>query len=192
MNLEDLPFYRQYYDQVAQIMASDAFKANNSVLGHPEGFSPEYNILMNAKFAMMHEVAHLNRFRSSFLYWLDFGYAHGHPVYPPDHRWVPRNIMSGPNRDKITYIMVNDITLVRDINQLFKKPVGPAVNGGFFGGSLHAMDRYYHLFNEVWDACLSLGIMDDDQTLAVASWMRDKDLFNMVPGGWYDVFKLFN
>ena len=172
-------------------MSSDTFKEDNDVLGHPEGFSPEYNILMNAKFAMMHEVAHRNKFGSAFIYWLDIGYAHGHNVYPKDHRWVPRNIMTGPNKDKITYIIVNDINLVKDIHQLYKKPVGPAVNGGFFGGSLAAMDRYYHLFNSVWEWCLTEGIMDDDQTLAVASWLKEKDLFNMVRGGWYDVFKLF-
>lgn len=187
-----MPFYKDYFDQVSLIMSSDGFRANNSVLTHPEGFSPEYNILMNAKFAMMHEVAHRNMFGSEFIYWLDIGYAHGHNVYPKDPRWIPRNIMTGPNKDKITYIIVNDINLVKDINQLFKKPVGPAVNGGFFGGSLYAMDRYYHLFNSVWEWCLAEGIMDDDQTLAVASWLREKDLFNMVSGGWYDVFKLFH
>ncbi len=172
-------------------MKSKEFQENHKLLTHPEGFSPEYNVLMNAKFAMTHEVSHRNFFNSNFIYWLDMGYGHGHDVFPKDHKWTPHNIMLEPYRDKITYIALRDINLVRNISQLYKQKVRPAVNGGFFGGSRQAVDKYYHLFNEIWSAFLEHYKIDDDQTLAVACWLRNKDLFNMVRGDWYDVFKLF-
>ena len=188
--LSELPYYAKYRDRMAWVMHTDDFHKNNGLLTHPEGFSPEYNVLMNAKFTMLHDTVHENPFNSSYFYWLDMGYGHGQDVYPKYCDWTPKNIMD--DLDRITYVAVNNVSTVRSVFQLYKQRVGPGVNGGFFGGSAQAVEDYYKLHHHVLEDFLAHNMVDDDQTIAVECFLRKPSLFNMVPGEWYDVFKLFH
>lgn len=189
-DLSDLQYYKQYRDRIAWVMTTEDFHANNGLLHHPEGFSPEYNVLMNAKFTMLYDTVHENPFDSSYFYWLDMGYGHGQDVYPNYCGWSPNNIMDDSGR--ITYVAINNVSTVESVFQLYKQRVGPGVNGGFFGGSAKAVKKYYQLHKQVFEDFLAHNMVDDDQTIAVECFLRKPALFNMVPGEWYDIFKLFH
>ena len=187
--VRDLEYYKDY-NRIKEIMESKRFKSYNPLLTHPEGFSPEYNILMNSKFSMLRYATNRNFFRNFYYYWMDMGYGHGHDIFPQNCIWAPRNIMQG--RDTITYIMLNNLKWIHSSMDIYKTKLPPFVNGGFFGGSRVAVDRYYFLHKEIFYWYLDKGMIDDDQTLAVACYFRNQYLFNMVKGWWYDVFELFH
>ena len=171
-------------------MGSKEFKSNNPLLKHPEGFSVWYNILMNSKVGLVKRVANENPFRTSYFFWLDFGYGHGNKVYPKTPRWSPKNIMN--NTDKITYIELYETASFHSIDEMYKKAISPVMNGGFFGGHALAIRNYFQFHKQVFTEWLAKKRIDDDQTLALACYLKNPSLFNVVRGGWYDVFKLFH
>ena len=187
--IQDLEYYSEH-DRIKEIMESENFTAKNPLLTHPEGFSPEYNILMNSKLALLRNATRRNHFKNRYFFWMDMGYGHGNDIFPKNCYWTPRNLMNG--RDKITYIMLNQLSFIDSSHVLYKTKLPPFVNGGFFGGSRVAIDRYYFLHKEVFRQWLADNMVDDDQTLAVACYFKNKMLFNMVKGWWYDVFTMFN
>ena len=193
-DLTQLPFAKAYGRRIADVMRSESFHRQNDQLDHPEGFSAEYNVLMNAKLSMLKDAAERDDFHSENFFWIDIGYGHGNQsVYPTAGCWSPESLINDRKYgDEITYIAVNDVTQVSTILQLYQRRIGPGVNGGFFGGSRKALEQYYDLYHEVLEDFLSWDMMDDDQTLALECYLRRPQLFNMVSGGWYDVFRLFN
>lgn len=189
-NLSSLNLYKKYYKQVQQIMSSQEFKRNHSLLLHPEGFSPEYNILMNSKLSLLYDASVNNSFNSKYFFWIDIGYGHGAgDIFPNNPHWLPRNLMT--YSDKITYIELNPIKYLRTIHDIYKQQMPPFLNGGFFGGSLKAVQEYYWLHQDMWHLFLQHGMVDDDQTLAVLCYFAKTSLFNLVKGWWYDAFHLF-
>lgn len=160
---------------------------------HPESISPEYDILMNSKPYFVYYVANWNPFNSEYFYWLDAGYGHGKAWYPPPGtRWAPENLMTPEKGDKITFIQLGPGDLKRfTLKDMYRQGL-TLVNGGFFGGNKKALAEYYHLHNKVFEDLLNRGYVDDDQTLTVLCYHENPNLFNMVVGDWYDVFKLFH
>ena len=190
VDLTDLDYYKRYWQRIRDVMDSEEFIRDNKILNHPEGFSADYNVIMNAKVSMLSDTASRNVFNTAYFYWLDMGYAHGADVFPKYCHWAPNNIMDDSN--KITYIAVNDVFIVESILQLYKQRVGPGVNGGFFGGNKKAVTAYHALYRDVFEDFLRHKMVDDDQTVAVECFLRQPALFNMVRGGWNDVFTLFH
>ena len=189
VDLSDLEYFA-YKDAITAIMQSVEFGSDNALLTHPEGFSAEYNILMNSKLSLLHSAAEENHFRSAYFFWVDAGYGHGKDVFPKSCTWAPRNLMRA-NDDRVTYIQLVDLTLIESVHSIYKKPLPPFINGGFFGGSQKALDEYYNLHKTVFDDLLRHNMVDDDQTVAVACYFAKPELFNMVPGSWYDAFNMF-
>ena len=189
IRLDDLELHKDY-DRIVSVMHSEEFKRDNLLLKHPEGFSAQYNILMNSKTDLLLEASRVNVFNSTHFFWMDMGYGHGNDVFPADNQWTPWNLIENPT-DKITYIAVNNLTLVKSVFDIYKRRVGPGVNGGFFGGSRRAVELYHDVHRFVFEEFIRSFMMDDDQTVALECYLRYPQLFNMVRGGWYDVFKLF-
>lgn len=191
-SIHELEYYDDY-NIIKEIMDSDEFRDGHAFLNHPEGFSPEYNILMNSKFPMLYEASKLNYFNSTHFYWLDMGYGHNADIYPNQCDWAPKNLMYNTTvGDKITYIQLNPVKWLSNIYEIYKKPVPPFLNGGFFGGSAKAVERYYNVHKEMFKLVLLHRMVDDDQTMAILSVFKERELFNLVDGWWYDAFKLFH
>ena len=192
-SIDDLDYY-QYINDIRHIMNAEAFKREHPFLHHPEGFSAEYNILMNSKFSMLSEAAALNVFNTSHFYWIDMAYGHGDSsVFPEKCDWEPSNIMYSESlSDRITYIAINNISLLTNIHQIYKKDVPPFISGGFFGGSMKAVIKYYHIHLKMFRLFLLHKMIDDDQTLAILCYFEDTSLFHFVKGWWFDAFKLFH
>lgn len=189
IELSDLEYYA-YYDRIDAVMKSSEFGSDNALLTHPEGFSVEYNILMNSKLSLLHAAAEENHFRSAYFFWVDAGYGHGEDVFPKSCSWAPWNLMRGGD-DRVTYIQLVDLTLIDSVYSIYKQPLPPFINGGFFGGSRKALAEYHFLHRAVFELMLRENMIDDDQTIAVACYFAKPELFNMIPGSWYDAFNMF-
>ncbi|KAK7475521.1 hypothetical protein BaRGS_00033210 [Batillaria attramentaria] len=191
VRLEDLPYY-QHRSRVDYIMKSVEFRVGNLLYldGAPEATVAEYDILVWSKLYFMHEAMQLNHFSNSYFVWLDAGYGHGNDVYPPDCVWsLPRRLLDNP--DKVTIIERLPIEGFRNTTaQLHKKQVA-VLCGGFFAGGKRALERLYAIQNDIISEWLERGIADDEQSVFTVAYFREPELFHLVCGDWYDVFKLF-
>lgn len=172
-------------------MNSVDFKKDHEMLLFPEGFSPQYNIVVNSKQQLLDEASDRNVFSTNYFFWLDAGYGHGHDVFPKSSSWAPRNLMNNAeNRDKITLMEVNKASYFSSLDQVYKRKVAPVINGGFCGGSRKAVKSFRILHEAVLKQFLDKNMMDDDQTLTLACYLAKPELFNMIHGAdWYDLFK---
>ena len=189
ISLRELEYYK-HHDRISEIMKSELFKEGHPMLNHPEGFSPDYNILMNSKLSILYDASVTDYFNTRYVYWMDVGYGHGHDIYPKSCYWAPWSIMNDVNQ--VTYIKLNPLNLLKSVHDVYKKFLPPFLNGAFFGGPRMAMKRYYFLHKEVFETFLDQWMVDDDQTLALACYFHRPILFNVVEGWWYDTFTLFN
>ena len=94
--------------------------------------------------------------------------------------------------DRVTHIELADLTKIDSVYAIYKKPIPPFINGGFFGGSAKALAEYYQLHKKVFERILQQNMVDDDQTVVVACYFANPGLFNMVPGSWYGAFNMFH
>ena len=190
MNFTQLELY-QDYNTIKNIMQSPDFHKDHQLLKHPEGFLPEYNILMNSKFFLLQKATEMNVFNSTHFFWMDFGYGHGSDIFPKSRKWAPVNIMSEPE-DKVTYIMVQWLWGINSLLDVYKRDICGILSGGFFGGSKKAVQELYKTHKWVFRTCLDAGVVDDDQTIIIGCVQANKNLFNFVSGDWFDVIKLFH
>ncbi|XP_064616669.1 protein HtrL-like isoform X2 [Liolophura sinensis] len=189
---EDLAFHK-YLPRVRDVVESEDFRANNDNLRHPEGFSPEYIILMNSKFSLLQEVAEVNPFCSSHFVWIDAGYGHGKNVLPQNgETWVPRGLIDV--HGKITIIQLERPILYEhyDRTTLFKMGARPAFIGGFFGGDSASVNLMTALHEEVFTSFLDERLVHEDQMMMLMCYLRKPEYFNPVEGWWYDGYKLFH
>ena len=176
-------------------MKSPGFLEGREDLKHPESFSPEYNILMNAKLQLVSLVMERNPFKSNFFYWMDISYGHGKNIMnrvPKGSNWVPHNIMTEPFSDKVSIIALNNLDNVTSIRQFYKKNRKPVLSGGFYGGSMRTMRESDSLYTDTWERLLDQRVVDDDQTVMLECVLQNKQLFNLVRGDWFDAFRLFH
>lgn len=189
--------YQKYRQNVTQVMDSEEFKKDNKLLKSkiPEAFSVDYVLLMNNKLSFLKEAIDINPFNSTHFFWIDAGFGHGNKTIFPstNNTWKPSKLLSLNNF--ITYIMLlkNPFIYKGHEDNLHKLPLNPVLNGAFFGGDKNAVLEYYHLYYIVFrDYLDNHHVVDDDQSLAIFCFYKNPKLFNLVLGGWYDVFKLFS
>ena len=183
--------YEKHRQVVQEIMKSKQFRKDNHMLNNPEGFSVDYILLMNNKLSFIKDSIRINKFNSTHYFWIDAGYGHGDSdVLPADEEWSPTKLMT--MNTTVTFTVLNDPNLHKDIIlKLHKKNVDPVISGGFFGGHKKAVLEFYHLYNKVFNSMVLENIVDDDQNIALMCYYELPRLFNLVPGDWFDAFKLY-
>ena len=190
-NFTDLPYYA-HRDRVQEIMNSDEYRKDNELVKNKlcESLVPEYDILQWSKLYFVNEAIERNPFRNDFFIWLDGGYGHGKDVHPPDGIWKPKNVFE--HSDKVTFIEREPVEKYRkDIDRLHKMSIS-VIAGLFFAGGRRAFQRLYALQQELIADWLKRGVVDDDQTTYMLMYYKEPQLFHLVRGDWFDVFKLFN
>ena len=181
-NLKQLEYY-ELYDRIKDVMKIvQKSYSNSSFLNHPEMFSPEYIILMASKISLLYQAAKINVFQSHFHYWIDFGLMRFKqflkfqdsclppPKFTRDPKASNRIVFVTNNLNNSTLHSTEDLIRMRNIS---------FVSGGFFGGSAFALQKYHTLYRRVFENWLNMNLTDDDQTIAIASYFEQPELFYM-------------
>ncbi|KAK7479232.1 hypothetical protein BaRGS_00029576, partial [Batillaria attramentaria] len=196
-----LPAYKHKL-RIECIMDSQRFRENNLILSRPQAFSSDYVILMNSKAALVGEAVRRNPFNTSHFFWIDAGYVAAEHVcdsedvndcqihIPAGTRWRPEPLLSTENL--VTFVRLNDPDLFVNVTDLHKLPLESALAGGFFGGSGGVMAYYERLFNKCLLADLAEGTVGEDQRVALNAYWEQPGIFNLVPGRWFDAYRLFH
>ncbi|VDK49993.1 unnamed protein product [Anisakis simplex] len=159
----------------------------------PEASSADYDMLVNSKAYFLYNATISSRFRSNanFFTWIDAGYGHGNRDLIPLHcHWKP-NFLSGlitvikltPQHDKVSRYSINHIYRVD----------WTIISGGFLGGDIQTINRFYRFFHKTFIDLLDARKVDDDQTTLTLTIKHYGNLFNLVhsSGDWFALFRLF-
>ncbi|XP_071123347.1 protein HtrL-like [Mytilus edulis] len=183
--------FERYRHIIYNIMETDEFKENNTMLQNPEGFSVDYIILMNNKLSFLKEAMEVNIFNSSHFFWIDGGYGHGDAnIFRNVQGLTPLRLLA--LNKTVTFIQLHDTEIYKKYGiRIHKESIDPAFPGGFFGGYKSAVLELYHLYNKMFRSLLIENVVDDDQNAFLFCYFETPRLFNLVKGGWFDAFKMF-
>lgn len=123
--------------------------------------------------------------------WIDGGYGHGQDVHPSDGVWIPHNLFE--YSQQITFIEREPGAKFYEgqKDRIHKMSIN-ILAGLFFGGGNEAFKEIYMMQKKQVQEWMDKGIIDDDQTMYMLLYYQKPSLFHLVPGDWYDVFRLFN
>jgi hypothetical protein len=149
---------------------------------HPEVFSPEYVIMMASKVSLLKQTIDMNPFRSSYFYWIDFGIIRSDSDLPFPLSALcippPRFISEPEAQGKIVYTSTKPInSTLKNVAELIANRSSPYVKASLFGGQSEPVMQYHALYRQVFERWLAANLTDDDQSLMVACYFEQPDLF---------------
>lgn len=187
MKLSDLPYWSKK-EQMEKIASSEQFKKDLYVPERPEVSIPTYSIIMWSKVPLVRKAIRANTFGTSHFVWLDFG-IHNHIL--PDER-LGKHLFENPISDKIKIMArsMPDEKTDSNMNWFYKAGINRFA-GGLFGGSSRNFVIFVELFDKVVEECLKNNLIECDQTLFVTAYLKNKELFDVYQGDWYDIIRKF-
>uniref|UniRef100_A0A0N5AMF1 Phospholipase D n=1 Tax=Syphacia muris TaxID=451379 RepID=A0A0N5AMF1_9BILA len=160
---------------------------------HPESKSVDYDIVVNSKVYFVHNATQSSKFKHNAKYfaWIDAGYGHAdQSVVPSNCHWKPplpngfvTVIKITPDYDKVERYSINDLYRVD----------WSVISGGFFGGDVASIDRFYRFYHKTFLDLLDERKVDDDQTVLTITMKNYPNLFYTLHsnGDWFALFKFF-
>lgn len=169
-----------------KIMKSERYISLISHRSHcPETHNPKYTLINHAKVDFMKLGVDMNK--SEYFCWVDFGYC------SVEDR-IPRSLLDIEKLDKkrINYTLINPIDS-RDTNPIYTLIYAPERFGGFFFfGNRDIILDYQKLYHKVHLDFQNLGLVDDDQHIAMRCYFENSDMFSLYNlGGWHKALRFF-
>lgn len=183
INKEFMNTYSELWKRLPQetdVINSEFYKTLLSHRLHfPEHKYPQYTLLNHCKVDFINMA--LNLTDAVTLCWIDFGYFKLKQNIPK--RPIDYNVLDD---GKIHYTLINQLD-VNDMDIMYTLYHAPErVGGFFFGGNRNALKKYQKLYWEIHLQFLELGLVDDDQHLALRCVIKNPDLFQLhILGGWH-------
>ena len=179
---EETEMYRIYHARIDAVMKSQSFRSKIVHRDIPEMLYPEYNIVNFNKISFV--VDSKKYFDTSIYGWIDYGFGHGKVDVSSD-----LSFCEAVTRDDKVYmgcIRVPFDDMLYHPWSYFSNEI--FITGSAFIGTKKSIVRFKALFDEVLDTSLELGMVDDDQTLYNMMYLKDKTLFNLKQGTWFNQF----
>jgi len=160
----------EFYENIQKIRQSNKWKKQVSWLGEsPQARLEMYNPLVMSKVFLLHDAQILDKFDSTYMYWLDAGITN---TVHPDYFTHDKVIDKLGNIDKISFIAFPYKGKIEihgfeysHLCQLASAKVDKVCRGGFFGGPKKELSKfntqYYHLMNST----LKDGYMGREESL---------------------------
>jgi hypothetical protein len=167
-------------DQEREIMESPMYKSIfHQRLYYPENSNPKYTIVNHCKVDFIHIAQQITD--ADFFCWVDFGY------FKLPH-WIPENPIdiSLLDTNTVHYTLINPLD-ENDKNILHTMHNAPERIGGFFfGGSRNALSKYRELYHRIHENFQEMGLVDDDQHMALRCYFEEPSLFTLTHlGNWH-------
>lgn len=153
----------------------------------PEIAEPLYSLVVASKPDLLRRA--LEHVETEFCFWLDGGYTHSR-IDISKVEWNPTSLYE--IKDKVSLIRLRPIEdMISEDPVEFSNQYIDIINGGFFGGHKDAVktvtDKYYEV---VEDLLVKHRVKEDDQYYWTFLAKRHPELVNLIPGDWYDAFKI--
>ena len=154
---------------------------------YPENTNPRYTLINHCKIDFVN-LAMEKDIHSEYFCWVDFGY-----FSKPEN--IPTALLDIEklDKEKINYTLVSPVIPEEDRDYIYTLQVAPERIGGFFFfGSRKSMISYQKLYHKVHSKFQTLGIVDDDQHIALQCYFVEPSLFALhYVGGWHKALIAF-
>jgi len=145
----------------------------------PENSNPKYTLINHSKIDFVNIAMKMCDF--SYFCWVDFGYF-------GDKKTIPNSLIDVSKLDvkTVNYTLINPLTEA-DRDVIYTLKIAPEKIGGFFFfGHRNVLKIYQEVYHKVHQELQSLGIVDDDQHIALRCYFSHPDLFTLhYLGGWH-------
>ncbi len=170
----------EIYKKMVDIEKSKYFRNYKYINTTPEN-KADYNYIMFLKSWCLMETVKKKYNKTDFLAWLDFGFNHGGAVYTNplefDYLW------EYDFEDKIYFFTPygdND----KPIFHLVQSGE-VCVSGTPYFVPAKLMGDYWNLMLSSMNSLLDVGLMDDDQTILLMAYRKNKDIFKLIKSDWF-------
>jgi protein YibB len=184
---DELEFYKLFYKDIEKVMASDFFKQNNQ--GSIESVYPKYNLINFNKISFVNEILQKNPFNSNYFIWLDAGFWHH--LFPKNLRKIIY-----PNKIKIKKLDDNKVHFLSlcpesniNLQSIFDSRV--SIAGSMFAGKAQPLVQFKQEVIQTIKYFIQQGGMNDDQTIYAYIYSKNRDLFTITYGNWFENFYEF-
>ena len=168
-----------YLDIEERIIKSDNYKkiVGDRVLKYPENYNPKYTTLTNCKVDFV--VHAMSMSNAPYLCWVDFGYFKLKENIPE------RSLdISKLNCSRINIQLLQPLD-TRDCDIVYTMRYAPErVAGAFVFGPRGRFLEYQQLHHAIHEEFHTLGLVDDDQHIALRCYFRRPELFQLHVHYW--------
>jgi hypothetical protein len=172
-----------------QIMNTDVYKKLIDGKTNPEYNVPEYNTIMHCKLDFLKYVIENNLSKCEYYCWSDFGFFKSEDKVIPDNSILDINRFT---KDKINICLVN--TIDNFDGNLLNTLVNPreTIAGSFFLADKDNLLKYRQIYEDILlNDFYRIGIVDDDQHIALRCVLRCPDMFSLHLNGWLNVYNIY-
>lgn len=171
-----------------EIMESEKFKELiKHRLHYPECSKPEYNIIQHSKIDFVCHVIDKKLSKADYYAWSDFGYFQNSNLIPEKSLDLNRFDLTKINYTSINPLKGEDFSIIYTLTKAPER-----IGGAFYLGPKNRLLEYQQLYHKVHQGFHDIGIVDDDQHIALQCYFRDQSKFNLlVVGGMLNAHLYF-
>jgi len=172
-----------YIHKMRECQTDEKVMRNHPDPSCPEYRLPEYNTLVNSKFALVKKACELNPFQTDYFCWIDAGYTHCTKNLK-DKKYDPTLLYDF--KDRLTISQLTPIECMKnDYHDFFIQHID-VISAGFFWGERKFLSRFSDIYSSFYKEILFKKGISDDEQYYLALLLRERpDLFNPIFMGWF-------
>lgn len=181
-NIYDL--FPDMYKRMQEVENDNYYKKYRYIKYSPDNMA-KYDYIMFLKTWCMMDAVEKEYVNNDFIAWIDFGFNHGGETYSNEEDF-----------DFLWKYDFEDKIYLQALKEDDNKPIFEIIQNGevYIQGNpymvpVHLMKEFYDLIYEAMWSLLDVGFIDDDQTLLLMAYRKNKKIFNCKVYDWFMIFK---
>lgn len=187
-SLDNLYFYKKYYNKEACLMASPDFRSTIFHQGSADMNYPLYHIVNFSKIELVKKSFEENKFQSDYFFWVDAGGLRN-VISKEDREWLDPNNQCF-NTDKITHFSHReDFTIYPDKSDYFRSQ-NRNIQGTAWIVPKEKVNAFYDLIDNQVATILEERIVGSDEKVYDFLYQTNRDLYQLKVGGWFEFYNI--
>ena len=185
----ELEAYKKFYIKTKEVMIGEKFKSRRFESHTPEMLYPEYNIINFNKISFLEHAITNNFFNSDYFIWLDAGFYHDKFPHEMLYKKYPNcEKIKKLDDDKVHFLTLCDSEDI-ELSSYYDSRV--SITGSMFAGKGEPLLMLKNICFSVIEEFLNNDAINDDQTIYAYAYKKNKNLFNLTKGNWFDNLLFF-
>lgn len=185
--VSEIHTYKQFNNQLEQLMYSDNFKAKSAWNNVPEMTKPLYNIIMFSKLWFLEDTLKNNYFdNQKFLIWADAGGLREDIKQYTNIVWPDESKIDS---DNITFFSHHSTISIHD-KQSHAISQMRFIQGTCFIVPAKLVTEFYNGFNEIVESCISQEYIGSDEKLLDFYYLSNSNKCKLIKCDWREYYKI--
>jgi FkbM family methyltransferase len=186
--LEQLYYYKHYYDKFFDLMNSEDFR-NKTHSDVPEMIRPLYNIIMFNKVEFLKDVKDKRYFDNDLLMWVDAGGLRDNIGKYKGEIWPSLDKVNQLDNSKVTFFSHSKNIIVNNKESHALSQVR-FIQGTAFMVPSNLIDSLAQEFKTTVDECLENGYIGSDEKIFDITYCKDPSKYNLIKCDWRTYFNI--